>query len=297
MMNCKRLTWAAPGLLSAPLVLCAGLALAGEVSDGIDGISVEAIRTELYNVPPSVRSRMSREQMSLYVENLLLDRRLAKAAAEAGIPQRPEVRARIEKATRDVIIRSYIDDELAKYAANLPDLKGLARERYTLNPTAYMKPEAIRVSHILFAVDYKEAGKSDEDAKAQAMAVLKQLRGGADFAELAKQYSDDKSSKRDGGELKWAERGKFVPPFEEAAFAMKPGEISDPVRTRFGYHIIRLDERRAPEQQTFEEVEDKIVADLRRDLLNERRDFMIKQFRAKRAVELDNETWLDLQKP
>jgi peptidyl-prolyl cis-trans isomerase C len=297
MMNCKRLRWAAPGLLSAPLVLCAGLALAGDLSDGIDGISVEEIRTELYNVPSSIRSRMSREQMSLYVENLLMDRRLAKAAAEAGIPQRPEVRARIEKATRDVVIRSYIDDELAKYAANLPDLKGLARERYTLNPAAYMKPEAIRVSHILFAVDYKEAGKSDEDAKAQAMAVLKQLRGGADFAALAKQYSDDKNSKRDGGQLKWAEKGKFVPPFEEAAFAMKPGEISDPVRTQFGYHIIRLDEKRAPEQQTFEEVEDKIVADLRKDLVNERRDFLIKQFRAKRGVELDNETWLDLQKP
>jgi peptidyl-prolyl cis-trans isomerase C len=284
------------GLTSAPLLLGASLALAEEVSDGIDTISVEEIRTELYSVPAEVRGRMNLQQMSMFVENVMLDRRLAKAAAEAGIPQRPEVRAQIERATRDVVVRAYIDDELAKYAASMPDLKGLAHERYTINAASYMQPEAIRVSHILFAVDDKEAGKSDAEAKAKAMEVLKQLRGGADFAEMAKQYSDDTGSKRDGGALKWAEKGKFVPPFEEAAFAMKPGEISEPVRTRFGYHIIRLDEKRAARQQTFEEVEKKIVADLHKEMLSARRDYLLRQFRAKRALELDNATWLELQK-
>ena len=296
-MNSKRSLWATLGLVSAPFVLGAGFALAGEVSDGIDAISVETIRFELDSVPPDIRTRMSRQQMSQFVENLLVDRRLAKAAAEAGIPQRPEVRARIERASRDIVIRSYIDDEIAKFAANLPSLKGLAHERYMAKPGAYVKPEAIKVSHILFAVDNNEAGKRDEEAKAQAMKVLKQLRGGADFAVLASQYSADSNSKRNGGEIReWAEKGKFVPPFEEAAFAMKPGEISDLVRTRFGYHIIRLDEKRAARELTFEEVEDKVVADLRKELLAERREFLVRPFRARRALELDNETWLDLQK-
>jgi parvulin-like peptidyl-prolyl isomerase len=142
-----------------------------------------------------------------------------------------------------------------------------------------------------------EAGKNDADAKARAMTVLKQLREGADFAELAKQHSDDRGSKANGGVIPgWAEKGKFVPPFEEAAFAMKPGEISDLVLTRFGYHIIRLDEKRAARQQTFEEVEARIVADLRKELLAERREFLVRPFRARRALELDNETWLELQK-
>jgi hypothetical protein len=148
----KRYRWVAVGLASASLALGAGLALAGDVSDGIDKISVEEIRFELGSVPPDIRGRMARQQMSQFVENLLADRRLAKAAEKAGIPQRPEVRARIERATRDIVVAAYIDDELAKYAANLPDLKGLAQERYTINPGAYVKPEAIKVSHILFAV-------------------------------------------------------------------------------------------------------------------------------------------------
>ena len=293
----KRFILAAAGLASASLALSAGLALAGDVSDGIDKISIEEIRFELGSVPADSRGRMGRQQMSQFVENLLADRRLAKAAEKAGIPQRPEVRARIERATRDIVVSAYIDDELAKYAATLSDLKGLAQERYSINLGAYMQPEAIKVSHILFAVKDNEAGKLDAEAKAKAMAVLKQLREGADFAELAKQYSDDRGSKANGGVIPgWAEKGKFVPPFEEAAFAMKPGEISDPERTRFGYHIIRLDEKRAARQLTFEEVKDKIEADLRKQLLAERREFLVRPFRARRALELDNETWLELQK-
>jgi parvulin-like peptidyl-prolyl isomerase len=129
------------------------------------------------------------------------------------------------------------------------------------------------------------------------MTVLKQLREGADFAELAKQYSDDRGSKANGGMIYgWAEKGKFVPPFEEAAFAMEPGQISDLVLTRFGYHIIRLDEKRAATQLTFDEVDDKIEADLRKQLLAERRELLVRPFRARRALELDNETWLELQK-
>jgi len=293
----KRFILAAAGLASASLALSAGLALAGDVSDGIDKISIEEIRFELGSVPADIRGRMGRQQMSQFVENLLADRRLAKAAEKAGIPQRPEVRARIERATRDIVVSAYIDDELAKYAATMSDLKGLAQERYSINLGAYMQPEAIKVSHILFAVKDNEAGKNDADAKARATAVLKQLREGADFTELAKQHSDDRGSKANGGVIPgWAEKGKFVPPFEEAAFAMKPGEISDLVLTRFGYHIIRLDEKRAARQQTFEEVEARIVADLRKELLAERREFLVRPFRARRALELDNETWLELQK-
>lgn len=288
--------WTVLGLATAPFVLGASVALAGEITDGIDVISVEEVRTELYSVPSEVRGRFSREKMSMFIENVLLDRRLAKAAVESGLAQRPDVRAQIERATRDVLVRAYIDDDLDRYAASLPDLTGLARERYTVKAASYMKPEAVRVSHILFAVDDKEADKSDQNAKALALKVLKQLREGADFAELARQYSDDRGSKRDGGALKWAEKGRYVPPFEEAAFAMKPGEISEPVRTRFGYHIILLDEKRAAQQQTFEEVKDKIIEDLRRELLAARRDFLIKQYRARGPVQLDNATWMELQK-
>ncbi len=298
LMNSKRYMRIAVALaLTVPALGAAGLARAADVTDGVDSISVEEIRFELGSVPPDIRGRMNRQQMSQFVENLMADRRLAKAAEKAGIPQRPEVRARIARATRDIVVAAYIDDELARYAASLPDLKGLAQERYAVNAGAYVKPEAIRVSHILFAVKDNVPGKSDAEAKAQAMAVLKQLRAGADFAELARQYSDDRGSKDNGGTIsEWAEKGKFVPPFETVAFAMKPGEISDPVLTRFGYHIIRLDDKREARQMTFEEVEDKVEADLRKELLAERRELLVRPFRAPRALVIDNETFLELQK-
>jgi peptidyl-prolyl cis-trans isomerase D len=104
----------------------------------------------------------------------------------------------------------------------------------------YTTPEQVRASHILLTTE----GKDDSAVRAQAELVLKEARSGADFAALAKKYSQDESNAQTGGDLDYFTRGRMVPAFETAAFALKPGEISDLVKTEFGYHIIKLVDRK-----------------------------------------------------
>ncbi len=103
-------------------------------------------------------------------------------------------------------------------------------------------PEEVTLSHIFIVP--KPSGKAREEAYAKAEALLDSLKHGADFAELAKKYSQDPGSASDGGDLGWAKRGQFVPEFEHAVYALKPGEISGIVETQFGFHIIQLLQRR-----------------------------------------------------
>ena len=116
------------------------------------------------------------------------------------------------------------------------------------------------MAHILFSVNEEDAEKRDDVVKAKATQTLEALRKGADFSVLAREQSEDPGSKFSGGELPgWSEKGKLVPPFEAAAYALKPGELSELVRTRYGYHIIKLLEKREARQQSFEEVKEPIV--------------------------------------
>jgi peptidyl-prolyl cis-trans isomerase D len=117
-------------------------------------------------------------------------------------------------------------------------------------------PEQVRASHILL----KTEGKDDATVKAQAEEVLKQAKApGADFAALAKKYSEDTSNAANGGDLDFFGPGRMVPEFDTAAFAMQPGQISDLVKTEYGYHIIKLTDRKAPTVQKLEEVKDQLT--------------------------------------
>jgi len=113
---------------------------------------------------------------------------------------------------------------------------------YAGNPEKFATEETIRARHILFKVGPDAGEDEKKEARKKAEDVLEKARGGEDFAELAKAYSQGPSGPK-GGDLGSFGRGKMVPPFEEAAFSLKPGEISGIVETRFGYHIIKVEER------------------------------------------------------
>lgn len=297
-MNSRKIQWLRVGLVSATLMCAAAPIQAEAFSDGRSSISDEGLRQELEGVPSNIRAQMNREQMSRFIGNLLLDRRLAEEASRAGIVDSPQVRASIARATREIVVRAYIDGEMAKAAASLPDLTELARERYMANQKTYLVPAAIRVSHILFSVNEEEDDKRDAVVKAKGEQVLDELRKGADFSELAKAHSDDPGSKRTGGELRgWSEKGKFVPPFEAAAYALKPGELSELVRSRYGYHIIKLIEKREARQQSFEEVKEQLVTALRNEQLGRKRAEWLKPFEGNKPIELDDATLEALKKP
>ena len=132
-------------------------------------------------------------------------------------------------------IRYLLIDVEALRAKTVVPASDIERE-YNNNSEQYTTPEQVRASHILL----KTEGKDDASVKARAEALLKQARNGADFAELAKKNSEDEASAKNGGDLDYFGRGRMVPEFDQAVFAMQPGAISDLVKTQYGYHIIKL---------------------------------------------------------
>ncbi len=136
-------------------------------------------------------------------------------------------------------------------------------------------PEKRHARHILIT------GKDDASALALAQQVLAQAKSGKDFGELAKQYSQDPGSAQNGGDLGWAERSTFVKPFGDALFAMSVGEISAPVKTQYGYHIIRLDEVQRGNSKSFEEARPELEAQLRRARATDRFGEIQEQLQAK----------------
>lgn len=138
------------------------------------------------------------------------------------------------------------------------DLETLAREEYQATKEQYERPEELSAAHILISM----SERSEEEAAEIANTVMGKLEAGEDFDKLAEQYSDDEGTKGKGGSLGFFARGRMVKPFEEAAFALKDGEVGDIsplIKSRFGFHIIKFEGYRPGRLRTFEEVKPQIM--------------------------------------
>ena len=129
---------------------------------------------------------------------------------------------------------------------------------YNDNLEQYSTPEQVRASHILLRTE----GKDDAAVKAKAEDVLKQAKAGADFGALAKKYSDDEASAKNGGDLDYFARGNMVPEFDQVAFTLQPGQISDVVKTQFGYDIIKVTDKKPGTTRTLAEVRPQLTDQL-----------------------------------
>ena len=136
---------------------------------------------------------------------------------------------------------------------------------YDANITQYQTPEQVRASHILLNV----AGKDEAAVRKQAESVLAQVKAGGDFAELARKFSEDEGSKVNGGDLDYFSRGRMVPEFEAAAFALAPGQVSDLVRSQFGFHIIKVVDKKPAVTRPLDEVRAQIEEQLKRQRADE----------------------------
>ena len=154
-------------------------------------------------------------------------------------------------------IRYLLIDVEALRAKTVVPAADIERE-YGNNSEQYTTPEQVRASHILL----KTEGKDDAAVKAKAEALLKQARGGADFADLARKNSEDEASAKNGGDLDYFGRGRMVPEFDQAVFAMQPGAISDLVKTQYGYHIIKLVDKKNATTRTLAEVRQQLTDQL-----------------------------------
>ena len=138
------------------------------------------------------------------------------------------------------------------------------RGYYAQNRARFEVRDRIRASHILFMTE-GEAEEELKESEAEAAKVLEEVRAGADFAARARRYSEDPGTADKGGELGWVTRGQMVPDFEKQAFLLEPGQISDVIKTEYGFHIIKVHERQNAQIQSFEEVKEEIRAELVRE--------------------------------
>jgi len=173
----------------------------------------------------------------------------------------------------------------AEAATGQPPAEAQVREFYDKNPDKFKQDEAVRASHILFKVEESADAATKKKVRDQAEAVLKQVRAGADFAELAKKHSADGSAQQ-GGDLNFFTKGQMVPAFDQAAFTLKPGEISDIVTTQFGYHIIKVTEHRAPSTVPFEQVSERIKEYLTEQQKQQKAQAFIQSLKQKAKIEV-----------
>lgn len=195
------------------------------------------IGSELAGVPDERRNRV-------LVEYLIEAHLMAAAAEKAELNKGKDFEQRMSyyrlRALRDTYFENQIRDSIADEEA-----KALYDERVKSLP----KQEEVRARHILV--------KTEEEAKK----VRKELEEGGDFAELATKYSQDRGG-QDGGDLGYFTRGQMVKPFEDAAFSMEAGKLSEPVKSDFGWHLIKVEEKRDRLPPSFDEVKDQIKASL-----------------------------------
>ncbi|MCM0081744.1 peptidylprolyl isomerase [Geomonas sp. Red32] len=220
-------------------------------------ISAQLIYEQAQKVEVKDLDKKVEEKLAQSKSRFATDEEYKKALSQVGLtPQDMQDFTR-----KDITIANFIDTRFASQAA-VTDAE--AQEFYKENLDAYFKkPESAHASHILIGADEKATPEDRKKAKEKAEAILKRVKAGEDFAALAKAESSCPSAAQ-GGDLGEFTRGQMVPQFDEAVFSMKPGEISNVVETTFGYHIIKLVEKKEGKTEKFEDVKEKIISHLKR---------------------------------
>lgn len=223
----------------------------------VDQGKVETAFAEQYNAFLE-KNNISEEQFSAYLQTQGKTLPAFKQTLREQMTTQLRNQALRERATG--IVEPTDDDLLAYFEKNI---------------SRYVTPEEIRASHILV---------KDEET---AQKVLSELNTGADFAELAKTYSTDTATAEKGGDLGWFSRGRMVKEFEEAAFALEVGKTSDIIKTQYGYHIIKLADRKAAHTPTLEQVKDQVRDDCIEEVRSERFAAWYKEVLAGAQVKID----------
>ncbi|MEJ8569022.1 peptidylprolyl isomerase [Elongatibacter sediminis] len=195
------------------------------------------------------------------VRSLLNARIVAEDARADGYANDPLVRARIEQAVEKELAEAWLE-ELGRRAPEA-DYEAMAYEDYLAHPERYSTGERLTVTHILIGTEER----GDSDARELAGELKARLdKNPAEFEALVLEYSDDPAKVQNKGQYMRVGRGQMAKPFEEAAFGLQePGEISDPVKTAYGYHIIRLDKRYESIVRPYDKVKDEAVARMKHE--------------------------------
>jgi parvulin-like peptidyl-prolyl isomerase len=221
---------------------------------------------------------------------------LAEAARERKMTDAPEVQAGMLMASDAVLYQAFYKKEILDKVVPETEIRAF----YDKNKDRLILPEQIRVRQIFVSpraeTEIKNSegndAKTEEQAKQKIDQIAAELKKGADFAEVAKRLSEDPSA-ANGGEMPWFGRGRMVQTFEEAAFKLSPGQISEPLKTEFGYYILQLQEKRSKTEIPYEQVRDQIqtqIASSRQDMIQKMYQKILEDLKTKypKKVHLEN---------
>jgi peptidyl-prolyl cis-trans isomerase C len=183
----------------------------------------------------------------------------------------------------DLMVSKMLQAELGAKTAVTP---AQLTEFYEKNPDQFQQGERVRASHILIAFPENADAAAKQAARVKAEAVLKDVKAGKDFATLAKANSQDPGSAANGGDLGFFQKGQMVPPFDQAAFTLAPGEVSDLVETTFGYHIIKVAEKQAPRTVPLDDVRPQLQQFLENQNRQVQTQAFVESLKAKGKVEI-----------
>ncbi len=235
-------------------------------------------------LPPQLQAMLAgNPQIKKELINRWVDITILVMEAEAmGLDKDKEIRMKLDDLRSRVLVDALIDKRITR-ATSIPEAE--IKAYYDSHPMEFEKGEQIKARHILIRVEQNAGPEAEAKAKKTIEKLAGKLKNGESFATLAKDYSEDPGSKINGGDLGFFGRGQMVKEFEEAAFATKVNEVSPPVRTAFGYHLIQVNEKKAPGKVPFEEVKKKIettmLADKNRTALNDLVGELKKKYKVK----------------
>jgi peptidyl-prolyl cis-trans isomerase C len=234
-------------------------------------ITVEDYKAALETLPPQLQwaVHQNKDLRAKFLDNIVKKRLLVKAAKAKGIKEDQEMRRKIAQFKDELILDQYLKEELKNTKVTDKEVQ----EYYQNHKEEFKTEKQVRARHILLK----------EEAHAQK--ILKELQKGGDFPQLAKKYSVDKATAEKGGELGFFTQKDMVKPFADAAFSLKPGQLSPVVKTPFGYHIIQVEEVKPAEQKSFNEVKAEIKSQLLQEKQQEAFNRLIAQIEKKWKVE------------
>jgi peptidyl-prolyl cis-trans isomerase C len=277
---------------------------------------LEKIAAKTAQLPPTLVEQYEKDFRQWALDKLITEHLLAEQVKKANIvvteeevlsriretaaAQKPPLSLQEYKQTIEDYGQSFDEhkDELRKqlaywklmdagWAKQISITEEDARRYYSENVKRFETPEQVRASHILIkpkAADPNvDPNEAKTRAKAKAQDLLEQIKGGGDFAELAKAHSDCRSA-ASGGDLDFFSRGEMEAPFENAAFELKAGQVSDVVETTYGYHIIKVTDRKGVSVTPFEQVKDTIIDELTQKRRSELAKKYIESLKAKAAI-------------
>ena len=189
---------------------------------------------------------------------------LSDLAKKAGYEKKADINEKLEFLKDNFLASEYVQREfIDKVTVSEDEMKSY----YDSHKDEFTTPESVHVRHILIKVDKDASEEDKQKAREKAEDLLAKIKAGEDFEKVASEFSDDTTTKSKGGDLGFITKGRVVKQFEDAAFALKPGEVSGVIETAFGYHIIKVDEKKDESIEPYETAKESIKQKLLKERL------------------------------